>query len=130
MTKNLQMVKLFHNDFYKNKRAELIEIISPEFTYNSPISGCLNFSEYVDYLNLIGDQSTAIKSETTTDDDVVFKLQFIFRILDFVDGFDEEMTGQGIVTLKNNLIYNYSVSYAEENTNPEKFEKIKAKLFA
>lgn len=128
MSKNLQMVKLFHSEFYHTKRVELTEIISPTFSYHSPLCGHLNFTEYVEFLSHIGVHSSAVKTLTTTKDDRVFDFQFAMKVLDFVDGFDEEMIGNGRIIVEDNLIEKYHVTYSEDFLKSDTFAKIKAKL--
>lgn len=129
MSKNQEIIELFLSDFYRNRREELAEIISPKFRYQSPFFGNVDFEEYVVYLNQLSNQrSITKKSNPITIDDEVFTHEFVLKVLDFTDGFEEEMIGHTTITIKNGLIEYVENKYAEAATNPEKFAKIKIKL--
>lgn len=129
MTKNHQVISLFLSDFYRNKREELLEIISPNFAYHTPFCGELNFTEFLDYMSRIASQAQAVKlTEPSSKDDVLFHHTFNLKILDFGEDFDEDIIGQTSITMKNGLIEYIEIGYEDEFLNTEKFLKIKAKL--
>lgn len=129
MSKNLEIVSLFLSDFYRDKRIELSEIISPKFRYQSPFFGEVNFSEYTDWMSRLSNQrSVTAKTSLQSADDEVFEYQFIMKVLDFVDGFDEEMLGNTKIIIKNGLIEYVEITYDDEKSKPEKFKKIRTKL--
>lgn len=128
MSKNLHMVKLFLNDFYRNKRIELLETISPDFYYYSPICGKLNFAEYVEFMSGIASYVGIMHNSEISENGATYNHQFTLKILDFVDGFDEEFSGKTTIFVKNDLIENVEVEYPDEISNIEKFNRIKTKI--
>lgn len=129
MSKNHEIVTLFLSDFYRDKRAELIEIISPKFRYQSPFFGNVDFAEYIDWMSRLSNQrSVTAKTALRSTDDEIFEYQFILKVLDFVDGFDEDMIGNSKIIIKNGLIEYVEITYDDEKTKSPKFEKIKTKL--
>lgn len=129
MSRNLEIVELFLSDFYRNRRAELAEIISPKFRYQSPFFGNGDFEKYLIWLKQMSNQrSITKKSELKTDDDQMFVYDFILKVLDFSDGFQEEMVGCTVITIKDGLIEYVENTYSEATSNPEKFARVKAKL--
>lgn len=128
MSKNLHMVELFLNDFYRLKRIELVETISPEFYYYSPICGKLNFAEYVEFMSGIASYVGVVHNTEISENGAIYNHQFTLKILDFVDGFDEELTGKTTIFVKNDLIENVVIDYPDEILNVEKFKRIKTKM--
>ena len=120
---------LFLSDFYRDKRNELSEIISTDFSYSSPFFGEVSFDEYVNWMGRLSNQRSIAKiSIPSSSDDEIFTHEFLLKVLDFTDGFDEEMTGQTKIIIKNGLIEHVGNIYEDEMLNPEKFARIKAKL--
>lgn len=129
MSTNFQIVMLFLSDFYRNKRDELVEIISPDFIYQSPFFDEVGFDEYVDWMSKLSNQRSIAKTSIpTSDDDEIFTHTFLLKVLDFTEEFAEEMFGQTQITIKNGLIERVINVYKDQTLNPEKFERIKAKL--
>lgn len=120
---------LFLSDFYRNKRAELTEIISPSFHYQSPFFGNVDFHGYLHWMEQFSSiRSVVKKSQPQTNDNVIFTHEFSLKVLDYMENFEEEMMGHTTITIKDGLIENVINLYDEEISNPQKFEKIKAKL--
>lgn len=129
MSKNHEIIMLFLSDFYRDKRAELAEIISPNFLYSSPFFGDADFNEYVDWMSKMSNQRSITNlSQLESDNDRVFNYSFKLKVLDFTDGFEEEMIGKTTIIINDGLIEFVENSYVDASSNPEKFRRIRDKF--
>lgn len=119
------MVETFTSDFYRNKRLELHEIVSPTFTYFTPFSGLLNFLEYVDWMENLATQRSVTKlCKPKSDDNSEYSYKYVMKIIDLKLSFEEELIGETIVIVVDGLIEHVENKYEEEISNPKLIKKI------
>ena len=126
------MVEQFVNDFYHAKPEDLSEIVTPSFTFRSPLSQKLDFGQDLDfhqyrnyskrYFNNLKAKQQVISSE----DDITFKVKFILEMLSFDSDFLKEISGIVTVIIKDELVDYVEVTYSDDLPNSTDLEKIKS----
>ena len=126
------MVEQFVNDFYHAKPEDLSDIVTASFTFCSPLSQKLdfgqnlNFQQYSEYSKRFFNNLKAKQQIITSEDDVIFNVEFILEMLSADSDFLKEVSGVVTLTIKHDLVDHVEVTYNEDLPSAAELEKIKS----
>lgn len=110
MSTNMAMVEYFIGEFYSGKLANLDVLVTEDFTFKMLKSPTLNFSKFVIMAKAISNLVKLNVYDMQSNDDQIFKMKYLLDVMIPTGGFGTEIFGTIIVTVKDNLVRNITVT--------------------
>ncbi|PCI85139.1 MAG: hypothetical protein COB24_13950 [Hyphomicrobiales bacterium] len=104
MSKNYRLVEYFVSEFYRDKPQELEHIVSPTFVFKSPVSGELNFAQYVECVLSYFENSEINIDNISSKDDVGFVVDSTTELKNNTAAYGQKISNKVKIVVKNDLI--------------------------
>lgn len=126
MSNNFRMVEHLASEFYQANWQGISRVVTPNFTFKSPLQKELNFDEFEKYISSIFAHLRISELFITTEDDTNFKVNATLEILVNDQGIRAEIPGSANIVILDGKVDLIEIVYEEELFSSEQLEKMTA----
>ncbi|MBL1419887.1 MAG: hypothetical protein COC24_005195 [Alphaproteobacteria bacterium] len=128
MSDNTEMVLYFIREFYRAKKSNLADMVSRTFRFKPPSKPELTFDEYMTYIDRFANSVNLIVHGISSDDDMVFKVDYTIETLSVKGGLGIEIKGCAVVKLLDEQIDYVEIINNTSELDPVKIANFRAEL--
>ncbi|PCI88477.1 MAG: hypothetical protein COB24_02995 [Hyphomicrobiales bacterium] len=128
MSDNTEMALYFIREFYRAKKSNLVGMVTPTFRFKPPSKPELTFDEYMTYIDRFVNSVNLIVHGISSDDDIIFKVDYTIETLSVKGGLGIEIKGYAIVKLLDDQIDYVEIINNTSELDPVKIANFRAEL--
>lgn len=124
MSNNFRMIEHLAAEFYQANWQGISHIVTPSFTFKSPLQKNLNFDEFIQYISTIFSHLRISELSITSEDDIHFLIESTLEFVDNNQGIRAEMPGSANIVILDGKVDLIEIMYEEQLFNTKQFEKM------
>lgn len=125
MFKDFILVEVFLSAFHHNHNADLVNLVTNDFTYQSNGTAALNFKQFIEYGNKRFSNTNMQIHNIDSDNGRLFIVKFSLDIKNVAKNYKSQLSGAALITVTGSLVEKVKVIYKAKQTGVEIISRIK-----